>query len=117
MPSADIAPQATERGRRLRHLMALAAAGWFGLASTAGATETLAREKGCMGCHAVDKPVAGPAFKDVAARYAKTPVAVGMVSWHIREGIQGAWGDMRMPAQNHVQAAEAEALAKWLLGR
>ena len=70
-----------------------------------------------MGCHAVDKPVVGPAFKAVALRYAKTPGAVPMVARHIREGIGGAWGDLRMPAQDHVQPTEADTLAQWVLGR
>jgi cytochrome c len=117
MRSADAGICPLARGRQTRILAAWVAAAWLGFAPLAGATEALAREKGCMGCHAVDKAVVGPSFKDVATRYAKTPGAVGMVSRHIREGIQGAWGDMRMPAQGHLQATEAEFLAKWLLGR
>ena len=46
--------------------------GVFGMmnASVATADEALAKAKLCTGCHAVDKKVVGPAYKDVAAKYA-----------------------------------------------
>ena len=34
------------------------------------ADQALAQSKNCMACHAVDKKLVGPAFKDVAAKYA-----------------------------------------------
>jgi cytochrome c len=117
MRSAEVCSAALGRSGRLRYLAALFAAAMAGYGNAATAAETLAREKGCMGCHAVDKPVVGPTFKAVALRYVKTPGAVPMVARHIREGLGGAWGDLRMPAQDHVLPAEAETLAKWVLGR
>src|SRR5262249_21143974 len=40
-----------------------------GLAAPALADLQLAQSKNCMACHAVDKKVIGPSFKDVAAKY------------------------------------------------
>ena len=48
----------------------LAAAGLM-TANAAMADLALAQKKNCMACHAVDKKVVGPAYKDVAAKYAK----------------------------------------------
>lgn len=86
-----------------------------GLSQVAAANPELAREKGCLGCHAVDQRVVGPAFTEVAKRYAGKPAALETVGKHIREGLKGAWGDLPMPPQAHVNAAEAEALGRWIL--
>ena len=83
----------------------------------AQADEALAKAKGCMGCHAIHGKVVGPGFSDVAARYAKTPAAPTMLAKTIITGWKGAWGDVPMPAQDHVSQAEAEALARWVLAQ
>ena len=98
--------------------MVLVAWALFGLAAAqAQDALALAKAKGCMGCHAVNSKVVGPAFSDVAARYAKTPAAPAMVAKNIVSGWKGAWGDVPMPAQDHVSPVEAEALAKWVLAQ
>ena len=83
--------------------------------SSARANEELARKHACLACHAVDKKVLGPAFLDVAARYAKTPAAVDVIARNIRNGVKGSWGDMTMPAQPQLSEADATALARWVL--
>jgi cytochrome c len=93
------------------------ALGLAALGTAARANPELAREKGCLGCHALEQRVVGPAFAEVAKRYVGKPAALGSVSKHIREGLKGAWGEFPMPAQPHVQAAEAETLARWILQR
>ena len=42
----------------------------FVVATPAMADQKLATEKNCMACHAVDKKLVGPSYKDVAAKYA-----------------------------------------------
>jgi cytochrome c len=79
------------------------------------ADANLAKSKNCMACHAVDKPLVGPAYKDVAAKYAKDSGAVAKLATKIQKGGSGVWGPMPMPAQPHVTAAEAEQLAKWVM--
>lgn len=90
---------------------------FVGLAALAPAQadEALARAKGCMGCHAINQKIVGPSFAAVAERYAKTPAAPAMVARNIVAGWKGAWGDVPMPAQDHVTPAEANALARWVL--
>jgi len=41
------------------------------VAAPAMADQALATSKNCMACHAVDKKLVGPSYKDVAAKYAK----------------------------------------------
>lgn len=72
----------------------------------------LAQKKGCMACHAVDKRVLGPSFREVAKKYAGANTAE--IERSIREGGSGRWGPVPMPAQPHVTAAEAQALARWI---
>ena len=84
-------------------------------AGLAAASPELARKHGCLGCHAVDQKVVGPSFTDVAKRYRNTPAAVEMVAKNMRSGLKGAWGDMPMPAQQHLTDAELETLARWVL--
>ena len=75
----------------------------------------LARSKNCMSCHAAERKVLGPAFKDVAARYKGNAAATELLATKIRKGGAGAWGPVPMPANNQVSEAEARTLATWVL--
>ncbi|MBZ4170920.1 cytochrome C, partial [Escherichia fergusonii] len=46
------------------------------VAAPAYANLELAQKKNCMSCHAIDKKVVGPAYQDVAAKYAGDKTAV-----------------------------------------
>jgi cytochrome c len=81
----------------------------------AWANPELARQKICTGCHAVDRKLVGPAFKDVAARYAGQKDAVPKLAEKIVKGGSGAWGAVPMPANPKVSAEEAKQLAGWIL--
>lgn len=83
--------------------------------SPAWASAELAKAKNCLACHSVDKKIVGPAYKDVAAKYAKDKDAVAKLTKKIREGGVGAWGQIPMPANPQVTEAEAQTLAKWVL--
>ena len=77
----------------------------------------LAKSKNCLACHAVDKKVVGPAYKDVAAKYAGQKDAVDKLSAKILKGGSGVWGPVPMPANTQVNAAEAKKLAAWVLSQ
>jgi len=74
----------------------------------------MAGKKGCLACHAVDKQVVGPAWIDVAKKYAGNPKAVAELTKHIKYGNKGIWGAVPMPAQN-VSDADAKQLAQMVL--
>jgi cytochrome c len=75
----------------------------------------LATSKNCMACHAVDKKVVGPAYKEVAAKYAGQKDAADKLAAKIVKGGSGVWGPVPMPANPQVKEAEAKKLATWVL--
>lgn len=85
------------------------------VARAAQADEALAKSKGCLGCHAVDKKILGPAYKDVAAKYAGQDV-VDQLAQKVMKGGGGVWGQMPMPA-NSVTPEEAKRLVQWVLSK
>ena len=85
------------------------------LISTAAlADQALAQKKNCLACHTVDKKIVGPAFKDVAKKYAGQNVTATLAT-KVLKGGSGAWGVVSMPANPQVSPAEAETLVKWVL--
>ncbi|TAM52753.1 MAG: c-type cytochrome [Burkholderiaceae bacterium] len=94
-------------------LLALAAT--IAVATPALADLALAKAKNCMACHAVDKKLVGPAYKDVAAKYAGQKDAVDKLAIKIMKGGSGVWGPVPMPANTQVSEAEAKQLAAWVL--
>ena len=75
----------------------------------------LATAKNCMACHAVDKKLVGPSYKDVAAKYAGQNDAVEKLSAKVIKGGSGVWGPVPMPANAQVNADEAKKLVTWIL--
>ena len=94
-------------------LFALAATLASGLAAADPGMD-LAQKKNCLACHALDKKLVGPSYKDVASKYAKDKDAVTKLAEKIQKGGSGVWGTMVMPP-NPVTAEEAKALATWVL--
>jgi cytochrome c len=79
------------------------------------AQQALAQEKNCLACHQIDKKLVGPAYKDVAAKYAGQKDAVAKLAEKIQKGGTGVWGQIPMPANPQVNAEQAKALATWVL--
>ena len=101
-----------------RHILSLlAAVSLSALSGTASANLDLAKAKNCTACHAVDKKLIGPSYKDVAAKYASDKDAVAKLAKKVREGGVGAWGQIPMPANPQVNADEATALVKWVMSQ
>lgn len=96
-----------------RVLLAISAAA--ALAAPAMADEALAKAKNCMTCHAVDKKVVGPAYKDVAAKYKGNKDAPAALATKVIKGSTGVWGPVPMPANAQVSEAEAKKLVAWVL--
>ncbi len=92
-------------------IAALAAA----TAAPAHADQALATAKACMACHAMDKKVVGPSFKEIAARYANDKGAADRLAGKIVKGGGGNWGAVAMPANDQVTPEEAKRLATWVL--
>jgi cytochrome c len=85
------------------------------LTAPAFASPDLAQKKNCLACHATDKKLIGPSYKDVAAKYAGQKDATDKLAQKIMKGGSGVWGAVPMPANPQVNEAEAKQLAAWLL--
>ncbi|MFZ4478581.1 MAG: c-type cytochrome [Rhodoferax sp.] len=86
---------------------------------SAGATqadEALAKARNCFACHSIDKKVVGPAYKDVAAKYAGQKDAETRLADKVIRGGKGSWGEVPMPPNTTVRPDEASKLVKWILG-
>jgi len=85
--------------------------------SSAMANADLAKAKNCMACHAVATKLVGPAYKDVAAKYAGQKDAETKLAAKVLKGGSGSWGAVPMPANPQVSEAEAKTLVKWVLAQ
>ena len=97
----------------LRTAWALIGAAVF--APPVDAQVAFAHEKNCLGCHAVDKKVLGPAYKDVAAKYAGQKDALDKLTVKVLHGGSGVWGVLPMPANPQLSDADARQLVRWIL--
>lgn len=79
------------------------------------ANANLADEKDCFSCHSVDEKSIGPAYQDVAAKYAGRSDAEAYLINKVLHGSRGDWGRRRMPANDNVTEEEARVLVKWIL--
>jgi cytochrome c551/c552 len=87
-------------------------------AAPVGATvdaTALLNANGCLGCHAIDKKVVGPAYHVVSAKYHGDPHALSMLEASIRNGSVGKWGEVPMPPFAQLKPAEVQALAEFVL--
>ena len=100
---------------RMKLLSAVVAALAGAAAVPAFAQAELAQKKNCMACHAVDKKVLGPAYKEVAAKYAGQKDAVDQLAAKVVKGGTGVWGNIPMPANPQVSEAEAKQLVAWIM--
>lgn len=94
--------------------VALLAVG-LALAGPAAADLKMAQKEGCLGCHAVDKKLVGPAWKDVAAKYRGDAGAEAKLVKKVREGGKGVWGDIVQPPNTATSDANLQALVKFVL--
>ena len=92
-------------------LLAIAAAA----SAPAFAQAELAQKKNCMACHAIDKKLVGPAYKDVAAKYAGDKDGTDKLANKILKGGAGVWGPVPMPSNTQVSEAEAKQLVAWIM--
>ena len=79
------------------------------------ANEELAKKNACTACHAVDKKIVGPAFKEVAAKYRSDKTAEARLVKKVKEGGVGVWGQVPMPPNSTVSDKDIQTLVKWVL--
>lgn len=76
----------------------------------------LAKKSGCLGCHAIDRTIVGPAWKAVAKKYRADPKAEQVLMTSIYQGSQGKWGNkVHMKAQKNIPEADVRELVQFIL--
>jgi cytochrome c len=83
----------------------------------AQANEALAKKHACFACHAVDKKLVGPAYKEVAAKYRSDKGAEAKLVDKVKRGSQGTWGQVPMPPNSNVPDGDVRTLVKWILSQ
>jgi cytochrome c len=120
MPSAHERSRTIEGGLQGEDMRGVAVAFGVALAALAlpsQASDALAKKHNCLACHATDKKLVGPSYKDVAAKYAKDPSAEAKLVDKVKKGGQGVWGQIPMPPNAQVPDADVQALVKWILSQ
>ncbi len=85
------------------------------MSGVAAADQALAQKNACMSCHGVDKKIVGPAFKDVAKKYAGDKGAKAKLVAKVKAGGKGVWGEIPMPPNPQLKADDAEKVIDWIL--
>jgi cytochrome c len=104
-----------QMNRKLAIAAFVGACGMLTTGEPAFASAELAKQKNCLACHATDKKLVGPSYKDIAAKYKADKNAQATLVKKVREGGVGVWGQIPMPANPQVNEQEAQALVKWVL--
>jgi cytochrome c len=93
----------------------LLAAATFGVIVTAEASADLTRKHNCVACHAEAQKKVGPAYRDIAKKYAGRADAADYLTKKIRSGGSGVWGAMPMPPHPQVPESDARTMATYVL--
>ena len=101
----------------MKRLAAALGVAGLALALPAQASDALAKKHNCLICHTVDKKVIGPSYKDVAAKYRADKGADARMFDKVKQGGQGAWGQVPMPPNAAVPDADIKTLVKWILSQ
>jgi cytochrome c len=101
----------------MKAALVFAAAMLVAVSAPARANEALAKKHNCLACHAADKKLVGPSYKDVAAKYRNDAAAEAKLFEKVKKGGQGVWGQVPMPPNAQVPDADVKALVKWVLSQ
>lgn len=75
----------------------------------------LVAKSNCLTCHKISEKLIGPAYTDVANKYAGNDTAVNYLAHKVLAGGSGVWGTTPMTAHPDLSEADAEAMVKYIL--
>lgn len=84
-------------------------------ASDFAAAKALAQKSACLSCHAVDRKLVGPSYKQVVEKHKGQEGALEKVAARIKSGGSGIYGPVPMPAQAALSDDQLKLLAAWVL--
>ena len=96
---------------------AVAALAFAGSAHAADAAKAAAVMKGsdCMACHAEASKLVGPAYKEVAKKYAGDAGAVDKLVKKVKAGGSGVWGAIPMTPHPNLKDEDVKVVIEWIL--
>ncbi|MBA4058083.1 MAG: hypothetical protein C0490_25420, partial [Marivirga sp.] len=77
--------------------------------------KVLIEKSDCKSCHTIDQKSAGPAYKDVAAKYKTQTNAIGLLAAKIIKGGAGVWGTTEMAAHPQISVDDAKKMVEYIL--
>lgn len=77
--------------------------------------EALVKKSDCLACHNVSQKIVGPAYKNVAAKYAATDENIALLADKIINGGSGVWGAVPMSPHPALSKADATEMVKYIL--
>lgn len=112
----------------MKKSMLLAALAGIGILAAGGARaadamkagEDMLKKNACTACHAIDKKMVGPAYKDVANRYRGQKDAEAKLVEKVKKGGSGVWAKelgapIPMPPNDKVSDADIKAMVHFIL--
>ena len=76
----------------------------------------LVTKSDCLTCHKIDEPLTGPAYQEVANKYAGLPdTIVTHLANKIISGGKGVWGEVYMTPHPGISTDDAQAMVKYIL--
>jgi len=84
-------------------------------AAAAKAPAAIAKDANCLACHGVEQKLVGPSFREIAGRYKDNKTALDLLAGRVRNGAQGTWGAIPMPANSTLQDSEIRSVVEWIL--
>jgi len=69
----------------------------------------------CLACHQEEKKLVGPAYVEVADKYAFNDKNVDYLAGKIIEGGSGVWGQVPMTPHPNISKADAQDMARYIL--
>jgi cytochrome c len=84
--------------------------------SFADSVEDAMTKAGCMACHAKDKKLVGPSFKDIAAKYKGQDVTATLMQ-KVRTGGKGSFGPVPMAPNppDKINDADLKSAVEYIL--
>ncbi len=74
---------------------------------------------GCIGCHALDQKLLGPAYQEIAGKYSEDEAAVAQLAEKLRAGSNGVWGPIPMMPLSAAMISDEDlnAVLEWILSQ
>ena len=95
--------------------LAIWVAAGVGSLPAAQASEALLKKHNCTACHALDKKMVGPSYKDVAKKYKGQKDAAAKLAQKVKKGGKGVWGPVPMPPNPAVSDADLKKMLDYVL--